>query len=144
MISSLDLGIAYVVDKGPAYAAAAAGVDEAVLRAGVEGILAVDKLRVQHHVALLRLALEVGQTLPVLEVLGACYAASGCGGRQVARTRVIVTLHAEETVDPSVLVSRQTHVIHVGGRIVGVGHRDGTLAEAEVVHTVGALGYGKI
>ena len=49
----VDNSVGYVVDKRPAYAAAAAGVDKAVLRASVKGILAVDKLGVQHHVALL-------------------------------------------------------------------------------------------
>ncbi len=79
-----DFGMGHVINKRPAYAAAASGVDESVLRAGIKGIFAVIKLRVEHYVALLALALEVGQALPVNKVLGACYAACGCGGGKVA------------------------------------------------------------
>ena len=58
--------------KAPADAAAAAGLDKVILRAGVEGVLPVDELGVQDDVALLRRArLQIGQPLPALEVLRA-------------------------------------------------------------------------
>ena len=40
--------------QSPTNAAALAGLDEVVLRAGVEGVLFIDELRMQNHVALLR------------------------------------------------------------------------------------------
>ena len=49
-----DDGVLDAVRQGPADAAAGAGLDETVLRAGVEGVLAVDEFRVQDDVALLR------------------------------------------------------------------------------------------
>ena len=74
----LHLGIGDIIDECPSYAATRASVDESILRTGVESILAIHKLGVEHHTALLTLGLEVWQTLPCLEVVCACY---GCCGR---------------------------------------------------------------
>lgn len=41
----VDLGIRDVVNESPADSTAATGVDEAILRAGIEGIFAIDKFR---------------------------------------------------------------------------------------------------
>jgi len=59
------LSVLDVVDKSPADTTAGTSVDEVVLWAGVEGILTVDKLRMQYDVALLALGFQVGKTLPV-------------------------------------------------------------------------------
>ena len=48
-----DLGMGDVIDECPADAATRPGVDETVLRTGVESILAIDELGVEHHIALL-------------------------------------------------------------------------------------------
>ena len=71
-----DLLVAYDcafhgIHQGPAYSAAASGIDESVLRARVESIFAVHELGVKHHVALLAACLDVRQTLPGAEVPGA-------------------------------------------------------------------------
>ena len=42
-----------IVDKGPADASSRAGVYESILRTGVEGVLAVDKLGVEDYIPLL-------------------------------------------------------------------------------------------
>ena len=54
-----------------------------------------------------------------------------------------MAFHAEKTVNPPVLVCRQSHVIHVDCRIVGIGHGDRMVVETEVVDAVGAFGDGK-
>ena len=134
-------GIGDVVDERPADAAAATGVDEAVLRAGVEGVFAVDKFRVEHYVALLRLAFQIREAFPVDEVAGAGDAAGCCGCREITGAWVIMTLYAEEAVDPAVFMVGKAHVIDVGGRIFCVRHGDGVRPEAEVVDAVGAFGH---
>ena len=139
----LYLGMGYVVDKSPPDATARAGVDEAILGTGVEGILSIDKLRVEHYVALLTLCLEVGQTLPVDEVLGAGYGCRRRGGRKVAGTTVVVALSTEHSVDPTVLVGCKAHVIDVGGGDDVLGHCDGLFPKTEIVNSVGALSYGE-
>ena len=48
-----DLGMRDVVDQCPSDASAGTGIDESVLRTGVEGVLSVDEFGVEHHVALL-------------------------------------------------------------------------------------------
>ena len=137
------LSVGDVVDQCPADAATAARIDETILRTGVEGVFAIDELRVQYDVALLRLRLQVGQTIPGLQVLGARDACrSGCR-REVARLRVVVTLGTEHAVDPAVLMLRDAHVVDVGGRNDILGHGDGLVPEAEIVDTVRRLGHGE-
>ena len=46
-------GIGDIVNESPADASAAACVDESVLWTSIESILAIDKFRVEHHIALL-------------------------------------------------------------------------------------------
>ena len=139
----LHLSMGDVVDQCPTDAATAARIDETILRTGVEGVFAIDELRVQHNVALLRLRLQVGQTIPSLQVLGARNACrSGCR-REVARLCVVVTLGTEHTVDPSVLMLRDAHVVDVGGRNDILGHGDGLVPEAEVVDAIGRFSHGE-
>ena len=137
----LNLGICDVVNKCPTDATARTGVDESVLRTGVEGILAIHKLRMENDVALLTLGLEVGQTLPVDEVFCACNGGSGCCSREVSGLRVIVTLCTEDTVDISVLMCREAHVVDIcsGNHIFG--HCDWLWPEAEVVDAVRTLSH---
>ena len=73
-----------IVDERPADATATASIDESILRTGVESILAINKLWMQHHVALLAFGLQVGQPLPLLQVLRAGNTGGGGGGTQVA------------------------------------------------------------
>ena len=138
-----DFGMGDIIHQCPADAAAAACVDEAVLGTGIEGILAADKLGVKHHVALLALALEVGQAFPGLEVTGAGNAGSSRGSAQVARASVIMAFSAKDAVDPAVFMSREAHVIDVGGGNHIIGHRDGLGPESEVVHAVWTLGHSE-
>ncbi len=138
-----DDGMFHGIDQGPADAAAAACIDESVLRTGIKGIFSVNEFGMQHHVALLALRFDVREALPVDEVARAGHAGSGHGGRQVAGLRRVLALHAEDAVNPAVLVRGQAHVINIGGGLSVFGHRDGTRPEAEVVHAVRALGHGK-
>ena len=139
----LDDGVLHAVHQGPAYSAAVARVDEAVLRAGIEGIFSVHELRMQHHVALLAGALDVRQALPVHQILGAGHAGGRRGGRQVSLRVMVFALYAEDAVNPAVLMGGEAHVVHVGGGFSPLRHGDGTGPEAEVVHTVRAFGHGK-
>ena len=133
----------HAVHQGPANAAAISGVDKAVLRARVQGIFSVHEFRVQHHIALLAPRLDVRQALPVHEVLGAGYAGSRGGGGQVPFQRVVLALHAENAVNPAVLVPGEAHVVNVGSGLSPLRHGDGTRPEREVVHAVGAFGHGE-
>mgnify|MGYP003301875780 CR=1 FL=1 len=45
-------------------------IDESILWTGIERILAIDELRVENNITLLRVGLEVIQSLPVDEVVG--------------------------------------------------------------------------
>ncbi len=135
-----DNGVSHFIDKRPANAAAAAGVYEAVLRAGVQRVLAVVKLGVKHHVALLALADKVRQALPVHQVFSARNAACGSCRRKVAGAGIVVALHTEQPVNPAVLVHGQTHVIDICAGVVGVRHCNGTPNETEMVYAVLAFG----
>ena len=55
-----------------------------------------------------------------------------------------MTLGAEHTVDPTVLMLRDTYIIDVRRGNHVVGHGDGFLPETEVVDAVGRLRHGKI
>ena len=137
----LDLGIRDVVNKSPTNATSVASVDESILRTGVEGILAIDKFGMQHHIALLALRLQIVKPLPVHQVLGACNGSRRCGGTEVTGVRVVVALCAEHAVDPPILMSSEAHIIDIGGRKDIVGHSDGLWPETEMVDTVGTLGH---
>ncbi len=139
----LHLRMGDIVYQGPANAATRTGIDKSILRTGVEGILAIDELRMQHYVALLRLRLQIGQTLPSLQVLGTCDTCGSSSSTEVAWLRVIVTLGTEHAINPAILVPSDTHIIDIGGRYHIVGHRDGLVPEAEVVDTIGRLGHSE-
>ena len=133
-----------VVDERPADAAAVAGLDETLLRTGIERVLAVDEFGVQHRVALLVAALQVRQAFPVHEVFRTGYAGRSHGRREIARTGCgVLALDAENTVDPAVFVSRQTHVVNIGRRFAVLGHRHGVVPETEVVDAVRRFGHGE-
>ena len=75
------LRMCHVVYQGPAYAAAASGINKSILRTGIKGIFAIYKFGMKHHITLLALSLQVGQTLPSLQITGTCNACrSRCRG----------------------------------------------------------------
>ena len=131
-----------VLAQAKADARAGTRLDEAVHGPGVEGVLSVDELRMQDHVALLGRAqgLEVGQALPVLEVLGAHDARRRDRGREIRIARILA-LGAEHAVDPAVLVLGQAHVVDVGLLRAGVGQRNGIVPEVEAVDAGVGLGH---
>ena len=133
----------HAVHQGPANAAAIPCVDKAVLRARVQGIFPVHELRVQHHVALLAPRLDVRQALPVHQILGAGHAGGSRSSGEVSRGRLVLPLHAEDAVNPAVLMPGQAHVVNIGGGLTPLRHGDGTRPEGEVVHAVGTLGHGE-
>ena len=63
----------HAVDKRPAYASAAACIDETVLRAGIEGIFSIYEFRMENDIPLLRGRLHVRKALPVHKVFCACH-----------------------------------------------------------------------
>ena len=137
-------GVGDVLAQTKAYAAAGTGVDEIIHGAGVEGVLAVDKLRQQIHIALLGAALgdKVRQTLPSLEVFGADDACGSHGSGQVIHA-VVLALGAEHAVDPAVLVLGQAHIVDVGLLRAGVRQQDGLFPEVEALHRAVALCHAK-
>jgi len=66
-----------ILHQSPANPSAAAGIDETVLRAGVEGIHSVHELWVENHIALLTAGDQVRQAFPCHEVMRAGDAGSG-------------------------------------------------------------------
>ena len=149
IVSGIDDGLFFhfgmldVVNESPADATARTSIYESVLRTCIEGILAIHKLRMEHHIALLRTGLEIWQAIPCLEVLCACYACCGSGCREVSGLRVVMTLCTKHTIYPSVLVLGEAHVIDIGGWYHILGHGDGLIPEAEIVDTIGRLSYCK-
>ena len=137
-------GMLHAIYKGPADSAAAARIDESVLRTCIKGILAVHELRVENDVALLRLRLEIRKALPVHEVLGTCDAGCSNSRRKISRWSIrILALYAEDAVDPSVLMGGQTHVVYVCRRLAIFRHSDRTVPETEIVHTVRTFCHSK-
>ncbi len=97
----------------------------------------------QDDIPLLALADKVGQAFPVDEVFRPGDAAFGSGGGKVAGLAVVVAFGAEESVDISVLMRGEAHVVDIGSGDDVVGHCHGTFPEAEVVDSVGAFGDGE-
>ena len=128
-------GVGNVAAKPKADAAAGAGVDKIVHRAGKEGVFAVDKLRQQVYIALLRAALghKVGQALPCFQVLGA-HNTGGCHGGAEVRVGGILALGAEDAVNIAVLMLGQAHIVDVGFLRAGIGQLNGLVPEAEPLH----------
>ena len=135
----LDLSVRDVVNECPADTATAAGVDETILRTGVESVLAIDKLRMEHDVALLALRLEVGQTVPVDEVFRAGDSSRSGSCREVTGVRIVVTLSTEDAIDPAVLMGGETHVVDVRSGNGVLGHGDRLGPETEVINAVRTL-----
>ena len=133
-----------ILHQCPADATTLTGIDEAILRTGVESVLAIDKLWMQHHVTLLTEGTQVLQTLPVNEVLGACNTCGSGSCRGVEGLCLIVALYAEHTIDVAVFVLGDTHVIDIGGRgIFSVGHRNRLVPEAPLVNAVETLSHSE-
>ena len=137
------LSMGDIINKCPTDAASRTGIDETVLRPGVKRILAIDKFGVQHHVALLTLGLQVGQSLPVDQVLGTGNGRGGRGGTQIAGHTVVVPLGTEHAVDVAVFMACEPHVVDISRRHHIVGHGNGFVPEAEVIYTIGAFGHGE-
>ena len=140
----LNLSVRDVIHQCPADASTATSVDKTILRTGVEGVFTIHKLRVQHHITLLTLGFQVGQSVPGFQVLGTGDASSGCGSTQVARLRVVVTLSTEHAVYPTILMLCQSHIINVGSRHHIIRHGDRLIPETEVVDTIRTLGHSKV
>ena len=79
------LGVGDVVHQCPADTTTRTCIDEAILRTGIEGIFAVDELRMQHHITLLALGSQVRQALPGLQVFRTGDACCRRCSREIAR-----------------------------------------------------------
>ena len=54
-----------------------------------------------------------------------------------------MTLGTEDTINPSVFMGGEAHIIDIGSRYHVFGHRDGIIPEAEVIHTIRTFRHGK-
>ena len=139
----LDHCAVHGIYQSPANAAAASCINESVLRTCVEGIFAVHKLRVQDNVPLLAAGLDIRKPLPVHKVLGTGNSGRcSCGGK-VSFQGVVLALHAEDAINPAVLMGREAHVVDVGCGLSPFRHSDGTGPELEIVNSIGAFGNRK-
>ena len=80
---------------------------------------------------------EVFESLPMHKILGASDTGCSRSSRGVKGFGFIMTLDAEDAVDPAVFMLRQTHVIDVSSRgIISIGHSNGFVPETPSVDTV--------
>ena len=98
----------------------------------------------QHHIALLARRFQVGQPFPVHQIARA-YDSRLCHRRRQISRRclVIMAFAAKDTINPSILVSGKTHIVHIGFRRIHIGQYQRTFPKVEIVHPVRAFGYGK-
>ena len=118
-------------------------IDESILWTGIESILAIYKLWMKNHIALLTLGLQVWKTLPVYQVLGTCNSCSSSSSTQVARLVIIVALSTEHAIDITILMSGESHIIDIGSRNHILWHGDRLIPETEVIYTVRTLSYSE-
>ena len=94
----------------------------------------------QDDIALLGLALQVREPLPVHKILRTGNpSSSNCRGQVSRCCGRVLALHAENAVNPAVLVGGETHIVNVGRRLTVLRHSDRTVPETEIVHSVRAL-----
>ena len=93
---------------------AASCFNETIHRACVECIFAVYEFRMKHYISLLwgMKCFQVIKTLPCLEVF-CSYDTCFCNCCRQIRICFILALRAEYTIDPSIFVFGQTHIIYV-------------------------------
>ena len=140
----LHFGAGHVVHQCPTDTTTTAGIDETVLRTSVEGILAIHKFRVEHYVPLLALGLQVRQTFPSNQILGAgdgC--CSGGRGKVTCWSIVVMAFGTEDAINPAVFVGGEAHIVDVGSRNHILRHGNRVVPETEVVDAIGTLGHSK-
>ncbi len=139
-----DHCIGDIVCQSKADATTETRFNEAVHRSGVKRILAVHELRQQADVSLLGTLLghQIRQAFPGVQILGMDDPGSHHRGRQIARI-FRTGFRTEYTVDPAVLVLRQTHIIDVGLIRIQIRQHNGLFPEAEVVDAVFAFCHGE-
>ena len=134
----------HCINECPTDTTAATCVDETVLRAGIEGVLAVHELWVKNNVTLLRLRLEVWKTLPVHQILCACNTCCCNCRRKIACRRIrILAFNTEDAVNPTILMCCESHIVYISRRLTIFRHCDRTIPETEVIHSVRALCHRK-
>lgn len=125
-------------------AAAGARLDEIILRPGIEGVLAIDELRMQHAIALVgrRRGTQVVEPFPVDQVLGAHDASVRPRSGEIRRSGILA-LAAEHAVQPAVLMLGDPHVVDVGFLRADIGQLYRMIPEAETVHPAVAFRHRK-
>ena len=139
----LDFGMSDIINKSPTDTTTRTCIDETILWTGIESILAINKLRMENHIALLALGLQVRKALPVYQVLGTGNGCSSSSSTEVARLCIIMTLCTEHAIDVAILMSCESHIIDVGSRNNILRHGDRLIPETEVVNTIRTLCHGK-
>ena len=139
----LDFGMSDIINKSPTDTTTRTCIDETILWTGIESILAINEFRMENHIALLALGLQVRKTLPVYQVLGTGDGCCSCSSTEVARLIIIMTLCTEHTIDVTILMSCESHIIDVGSRNNILRHGNRLIPETEVVNTIRTLCYGK-
>ena len=66
----LHHGVFHAVHESPSDSSSASGIDETVLRAGVQCVFAIHEFGMQNHVALLARRDQVGQAFPIDQIVG--------------------------------------------------------------------------
>ena len=139
----LDFGMSDIINKSPTDTTTRTCIDETILWTGIESILAINKLRMENHIALLALGLQIRKTLPVYQVLGTGDGCCSSSSTEVTRLIIIMTLSTEHAIDVAILMSCESHIIDVGSRNNILRHGDRLIPETEVVNTIRTLCYGK-
>jgi len=127
MINSDSITAFSMLDESPQPMPPPCRLDEIVLRARVERVLAIDKLGVQHHVALLRrLRFQVGEALPDLQSLVRTMPHCATAEEVSRRASWVFAFGAEEAVDIAVFMLHQAHVVDIRVGVAVSGSRTGS------------------
>ena len=138
-----DDGALHAVHQRPAYSGAVSGIDETVLGTGVKGIFPIHELRMKHYVTLLVGRDDIRKPLPIDKVLRSGDSGAGNSGGEVIRTALVLSLHAEDPVDPAILMGGQPHVIDIRRGLSKLRHSDRTGPETEIIDSIGAFSHGE-
>ena len=126
-----------IIYQGPTDTTATSGIYKTVLRTGIQRILSIHKFRMKNHIPLLASCFQIRQTLPSLQILGAGNSCrSGSRGKISRRCRIIMTFSTENTINPSVFMSRQAHIINICRRNNVLRHSHGIIPKTEIIYAV--------
>src|SRR5690606_13556621 len=141
----MDYGVFHTFGIGNSDSSPLSSFDKRILRARVQSIPSFHKLRVKHHVSLLRrIGLKIRQPLPIYEILCPYNATLGNGSRLVSFGCMgISTFCTKQAVYPTILMRNQPHIVDIGIRYISLGQLYRFVPKPESVDATRAFSNGK-